>query len=1243
VNYEEVMRWLAVMRIAGNWDSYGYSRGKNMYAYKPDNAGWELIGWDIDFVLGSGSDGPETGLFGGQDPVLNNFRNHPPVLRAYWCALQEAVSGPMVATRLAQILDAKFNALSTEGAGPGSPQFIKDYVAARKTYIEGQLASVAASFQVQNNGGADFSTNRNLIVLSGTAPVCVKTIEINGILYTPTWASVTGWTVRYALSAGTNVLTIRGLDLYGNPYTNSLDTISIHYTGQDERPEDQVVINEIMYNPAASGAGFVEIHNRSVANAFDLSGWRLDGVDYDFPDGTIIEPGQFLVVVADPTSFVAAYGTAIPILGVFDGRLDNGGETLRLLKRGVPPAQDKVFDAVLYDDTPPWPVAADGGGSSLQLIDPARDNERARNWAVATVDTNQVAQQLVVITNLWRYDQVSDLSAAAWTATNYNDTAWPQGLGLLYVETAPLPAPINTPLTLGRNTYYFRTRFNFNGNPAAVALKLSTIIDDGAVYYLNGQEIFRLGMAGGAVNYATFANRTVGDAALEGPFTVPTTALRQGTNVLAVEVHQVTAGSSDIVFGCSLMSEPLGQLAPFTPGAANSTRASLPAFPRAWLNEASPAYVAGPADSFGDRDGWVEIYNSGTNDLSLDGYWLTDNYTNLTKWAFPTGISIPARGFRLVWMDGETNESSPSELHASFSLPQMTGSVALVTTYNGAPAAIDHLTYDELGPGRSYGDYPDGNASVRQSFAIVTPGATNNPVLPPVAVFINEWMPRNTSAIFDPYDGNFEDWFELFNGGTNPVDISGYYLTDDLTNRFKWQIPDGTVIPARGYLLVWADGEPGQNTATNADRHANFSLDADGEAIGLFTPGGVLVNSVIFTNAVTDVSQGRFPDGAVFIAFMTNDTPRAANVLVTENFAPVLSPVGNRTVNEGNLLSFLVNATDVNAGQTLTYSLAPGAPTNATLHPTAGLFSWIPTEQQGGSNYTIVIVVSDNGSPSLLDSEPILVTVNKVNSPPSVPSINNKTVVEGTPLSFTAVAVENDLPPQTVTWSLDPGFPPGAGIHPTTGEFTWTPTEAQGTNVYVLVLRATDDGEPPLSQFVTVIIFVAESNLPPVLTLPASITVEPGGTAQFTANATDADLPAQLLRFSLAPGAPAGATIDTNSGQFTWVVPVHQPPGTNAVTVAVTDNGPPSRIDSKTVNVVIDGVRITSVTHSSGTVTLEWNSASNRVYQVQFKNHLGEMMWQPLGTNITASAEATTASDAVGTNTHRLYRVLRLP
>lgn len=170
-----------------------------------------------------------------------------------------------------------------------------------------------------------------------------------------------------------------------------------------------ILISEIMYRPPDVGGEdnsldeFIELRNPtgSAVDLFDplfpTNTWRLDkGVDFDFPQGTSIPSGGFLLVVNfDPSNtvqlaaFRARYGVseAVPVLGPYEGKLDNSGEAIELCKPN-PPNADGSVDYVLvervdYSDSAPWPEAADGAGASLQRrTDSSYSNDPA-SWVTA--------------------------------------------------------------------------------------------------------------------------------------------------------------------------------------------------------------------------------------------------------------------------------------------------------------------------------------------------------------------------------------------------------------------------------------------------------------------------------------------------------------------------------------------------------------------------------------------------------------------------------------------------------------------------------------------------------------------------------------------------------------------------------------------------------------------------------------------------------------------------------------------
>src|SRR6185503_9171897 len=174
---------------------------------------------------------------------------------------------------------------------------------------------------------------------------------------------------------------------------------------------------------------------------------------------------------------------------------------------------------------------------------------------------------------------------------------------------------------------------------------------------------------------------------------------------------------------------------------------------------------------------------------------------------------------------------------------------------------------------------------------------------------------------------------------------------------------------------------------------------------------------------------------------------------------PVLTAIGNKTVTEGNLLTFTATATDPDVGQTLTFSLDAGFPAGAAINSSTGVFSWTPTTDQGPNVYTITVRVTDNADPSCSDFEAVTVTVNDSvqNQCPVLTAIGNRTIAQGSLLTFTAMATDPDVG-QIMTFSLGAGAPAGAAINSGTGVFTWTPA---ATGSFPITIRVTDNFATP--------------------------------------------------------------------------------------------------------------------------------------------------------------------------------------
>ena len=276
--------------------------------------------------------------------------------------------------------------------------------------------------------------------------------------------------------------------------------------------------------------------------------------------------------------------------------------------RAATPAQDVIVDRVTYDDDPPWVAAADGQGASLQLIDPDQDNNRVSNWSDGSgwkffSNTKSVGSSSLI--NLFLYFD------AAGGDAYLDDISLVIGNTPVVGENVLVNGDFESPLgpawrAGGRASNTVITTSVAHSGAASLHL----IIDPGAIVLTNFVQYFSPLMAG--------SNYTISFWYLPGS---------RGTN-LSYRVNSLFSGS--------LNPAPIR----FTPGAPNNAGAPLPPYPPLWLSEVQPENISGLADNFGDNDPWVEMYNGGASQLSLDGFYLANNYSNLTQWPFLLLVKI---------------------------------------------------------------------------------------------------------------------------------------------------------------------------------------------------------------------------------------------------------------------------------------------------------------------------------------------------------------------------------------------------------------------------------------------------------------------------------------------------------------------------------------------------------------------------------------------------------------------------
>lgn len=456
---------------------------------------------------------------------------------------------------------------------------------------------------------------------------------------------------------------------------------------------------------------------------------------------------------------------------------------------------------------------------------------------------------LINFTNIWRYNLSGSNLGTTWRDETFDDSLWNSGPGLLGFESSVLPEPLRTQFSNPRGviTYYFRTSFDVDNTLAQSSLRLTHVIDDGAAFYINGQDIgsrYNLPLQAAA---GTFASGTIGNASYQ-ILDLPPGLIRPGLNVMSVEVHQGTRTSSDMVFGLKLEAA--------APEKPNALVAVL-------INELFANSATGEA--YSDSPDWVEIFNPSDTTHILAGMSLTDDAANPTRWIFPNDAMLLNQSLLRIQFDPKT---SASHTNTGFGLKSESGKIYLFAPLADGGGLVDSVAY-----GLQPGDWSLArtiDAGEAWSLGIPTPAQPNIPATlgDRRQVRINEWMAAPVSG---------SDWFEIFNPNDLPVDIGELWLSDDLNSPSKHLIPPLSYLGtgAAAYLRFEADGSRNAGAA-----HVSFSLNAGGESLAISEPNGALIDGIGFGPQVVGVSLGRLPDGSPNVVnFEGSPTPGSGNFL----------------------------------------------------------------------------------------------------------------------------------------------------------------------------------------------------------------------------------------------------------------------------------------------------------------------------------------------------------------------------
>ena len=345
------------------------------------------------------------------------------------------------------------------------------------------------------------------------------------------------------------------------------------------------------------------------------------------------------------------------------------------------------------------------------------------------IPSNSTLQTLIANGSSWKYWDGNATPATNWFSNAFSDLSWKNGNaplgygGLGHTTTVSYGSDSNNKYP----TAYFRKTVNITELASKDNFLISTLVDDGAAVYVNGTEVGRVNMPAGALTFNTYS--TTYNNGITGTFNVPKNLLTEGDNVIAVEVHQTGATSSDLIFNlqltCSILGESQVILSPvYTSTLSNS--GSIRAIyeknsgedPDKDLQVVINEIVASNsliADEYGQYDDYLEIYNNGTREVNIAGWYLSDTPANPTLHQIPSTnaqlTTIPAKGRLVIRADGEPAQG---ELHANFKLSKDGETVTLSRlNFLAELTVMDAVTFPYMEQNMSYSRIPDGSDTWR--------------------------------------------------------------------------------------------------------------------------------------------------------------------------------------------------------------------------------------------------------------------------------------------------------------------------------------------------------------------------------------------------------------------------------------------------------------------------------------------------------------------------------------------------
>lgn len=583
-----------------------------------------------------------------------------------------------------------------------------------------------------------------------------------------------------------------------------------------------IVITEIHYDPVDStrtprpDLEFVELYNDS-PDPYDLYLCRFTrGFAYEFTERIILEGRSYVVVCRNVNALKTEYGISNAV-GNFDGALNNSGETVEFSNpQGIP------MSSVSYNDRNRWPAGAKGTGHSLSIEDPYSDPSDPDSWDLSVQlggtpgmanfggDASYRDTVLIDSDEVWRYfkgTREPSSPTSAWRQIGFNDSTWLTGAtGIGYGDGDD--ATVLSDMEDNYLTVFCRKTFTVSDPDEVDNLILSVVYDDGFYAYLNGGEVASRNVSGRDFNDGA---DSAGDPELADiDISSYKNLLTAGTNVLAVQVHNANLGSSDLSFIPRLISREL----------------VLPEQSQTVPVEINEAYLLN-----GDgAERFVELYNKSDTTIDLEGYYLTDDFLNLTNFEIPAPTTMPPRGFLSF---------TESELGFDLAIDAATRDrIGIALTNPAGTRVVDAVIFRPLVDSRSEARVPDGYRNFAPA-ADPTPGAANQ-------VTVNEDVILNEIMYHPITEQSLDEFLELYNRGATSADLGNWRI-----EGVGLVFPEGTTLGPGEYLVVSEDPERlgrvyGLDPQVLSEVGWNGALRDSGERLNLRDANDNVVDTVRF-------------------------------------------------------------------------------------------------------------------------------------------------------------------------------------------------------------------------------------------------------------------------------------------------------------------------------------------------------------------------------------------------------------